>query len=465
MSAVRCLVIQSQSARVDGHVQHVLAPDRGFTCDLVSWSSLAPETLPRCNADVIVALAMPEVTPALRLFDWLARNRAPRPILAVLPGQADEALIESAVAAVDDFVLLPVRAEELRHRLARMLPPARGNVDAVHARLTAELGLCQLVGNDPVFLRAVAQLPRIATSDMPVLVLGETGTGKEICARAIHHLGKRRDHPFIAVDCGSVPDHLFENELFGHARGAFTDAHRDQRGLVAMAEGGTLFLDEIDALSLATQGKLLRLLQERVYRSLGADRFTRADINIIAATNRDLEVCVREQRFRADLYFRLNVLRLHLPPLRERRGDIPLLARLFLEEARAARSGAPRSFSTAALRTLVRHDWGGNVRELQNVVRRAVVMCESLQILPSDLEGTEGPVTDSWRADFRASRAAAVEVFERRYVEELLQRHDGNVTRAAREAQKDRRAFGRLIKKYGIDKHAGVEPGVSRPHR
>jgi DNA-binding NtrC family response regulator len=463
MMPIHCLVIQNHLSEVDSHLRCVLTRERGFTCKLVSWSGLTPDALLDRDAELVVALAIPEVAPALRLFDWLARNRAPRPILAVLPAQADEALIESAVAAVDDFVLLPVKAEELRHRLARMLAPARGDVDALHKRLTAELALCQLVGNDPVFLRAVAQLPRIATSDMPVLVLGETGTGKEICARAIHHLSKRRDHPFIAVDCSSVPDHLFENELFGHARGAFTDAHRDQRGLVAMAEGGTLFLDEIDALSLATQAKLLRFLQERVYRSLGADRFTRADINIIAATNRDLDVCVREQRFRADLYFRLNVLRLHLPPLRERRGDIPLLARLFLEEARAARSEAPRSFSTAALRALLRRDWRGNVRELQNVVRRAVVMSESLQILPSDLEGPEGPVNDSCRADFRASRAAAVEAFERRYVEELLQRHDGNVTRAAREAQKDRRAFGRLVKKYGIDKHAGAEPGVSGP--
>ena len=316
--------------------------------------------------------------------------------------------------------------------------------------------LRNLVGDDPAFLRVIAQLPRIALRDMPTLVVGETGTGKELCARAVHHLGKRRDRPFVAVDCGAVPDHLFENELFGHARGAFTDAHRDQRGLVAMAEGGTLFLDEVDALSMATQVKLLRFLQERVYRPLGADRLARADVNVIAATNGDLEACVREKRFRADLYFRLNVLRLHLPPLRQRQRDIPLLARMFLEDAQRPDLRGPRSFSAGALRALCRHAWPGNVRELQNVVRRAVVASGSPQILVGDLWPPSAPEAASGPAGFREARRTALEGFERRYVEDLLRRHDGNVTRAAREAAKDRRAFGRLIKKYAIEKRAGV---------
>jgi DNA-binding NtrC family response regulator len=455
MNSARCLVIQHQPTRVDHHLQRVLAPERGFTCDVVSWTTLAPETLPSYDTDVIVALAAADPLPARRLFEWLVHHPVPRPILAVLPAPADEALIESAASAADDFVLLPVRDEELRHRLARMLVRARDGVESVHERLTAEAGLRQLVGHDPAFLRAIARLPRMALSDMPVLILGETGTGKELCARAIHHLSRRRDHPFIAVDCGAVPDHLFENELFGHARGAFTDAHRDQRGLVAMAEGGTLFLDEIDALSPAAQAKLMRFLQERVYRPLGADRFARADVNVLTATNRDLEACVREQRFRSDLYFRLNVLQLHLPALRQRRGDVPLLAQRFLQEAVLGPGGGPRSFSPAALRVLLHHDWPGNVRELQNVVHRAAVACESAQIRPADLAlGVGADEAAPTPTHFRAARAAAVEGFERRYVEELLQRHDGNVTRAAREAQKDRRAFGRLVKKYGIDKRA-----------
>src|SRR5207247_1989977 len=159
----------------------------------------------------------------------------------------------------------------------------------------------------------------------------ETGTGKELCARAIHHLSSRRSFPFIPVDCAALPDHLFENEFFGHARGAFTDAHAEQKGLVAMAEGGTLFLDEIDALALTAQAKLLRFLEERAFKPLGADRFVKADVHVLAATNRSLEALIRNGQFRSDLYFRLNVLSLHLTPLRDRRGDIALLARHFVD--------------------------------------------------------------------------------------------------------------------------------------
>jgi DNA-binding NtrC family response regulator len=458
MSVARCLVIQGESGTPACDVARWLTPDRGFTCDVVDWSAVSPESLPECRADLIVAVAIPDPRPALQLFDWLVRHPLARPVVAVLPAPAEEIVLESAARAVDDFVLLPLREDELRHRLTRLRAGSGGDAESIRARLSAAVGLGNLVGDDPAFLRAIAQLPRIALSDMPVMIAGETGTGKELCARAVHHLSKRRDRPFVAVDCGSVPDHLFENELFGHARGAFTDAHRDQRGLVAMADGGTLFLDEIDALSLAAQAKLLRFLQERVYRPLGADRLSRADVNVIAASNRDLDACVREQRFRSDLYFRLNVLRLHLPPLRERRGDIPMLASMFLQEARGLHPTGPRSFSTAALRALARYDWPGNVRELQNVVRRAVVTSESPQIMVAglSLSGPQGGETRCGPAAFRAARRAAVEGFERRYVEDLLLRHDGNVTRAAREAEKDRRAFGRLIKKYSIHKPARI---------
>ena len=174
-----------------------------------------------------------------------------------------------------------------------------------------------------------------------MLVTGETGTGKELFARAIHHLSARRHAPFVAVDCGAIPDQLFENELFGHVRGAFTDAHRDQRGQAPLADGGTLFLDEIDALSLPAQSKLLRFLQDHTFRPLGGDRNERANVRVIAASNRDLERLVEQKEFRADLFFRLNILRLHLPPLRERRDDIPLLAQRLLEDSRADAAAPP----------------------------------------------------------------------------------------------------------------------------
>jgi DNA-binding NtrC family response regulator len=251
-----------------------------------------------------------------------------------------------------------------------------------------------------------------------------------------------------------------ENELFGHARGAFTGADRESKGLVALADGGTLFLDEIDALSLAAQAKLLRFLQERTFRPLGSDRLQHANVKVVAATNRDLAKSVRESRFRADLYFRLNILHVHLPPLRERQGDVVLLAQRMLEQANAKWDGPPKSFTRAALRALEAHDWPGNVRELGNVVQRAAVTSDGEWLSPSHLDlasaalsppGHEPPGGEV-SGSFRAARAATLAAFERRYVEELLRKHGGNVTRAAREAEQDRRAFGRFIKKYGIDR-------------
>jgi DNA-binding NtrC family response regulator len=458
MIVTSCVVIQSEGSNFGERLKRILSPTNGFSFDLVSWASLATETLIRRRADVVVALAVPDVTPALRLFERLESLGIVSPILAVLPESTADSIIKSVVRAATDFVVLPARDEELRQRVARLAPPAESRHTAVRDRLTVEAGLRHLVGADPAFTHVIAQLPRMAGSDMPVLIVGETGTGKELCARALHHLSRRRDRSFVAVDCGSIPDHLFENELFGHVRGAFTDAHRDQRGLVGMAQGGTLFLDEIDGLSAAAQGKVLRLLQERVYRPLGADRFMQADVNVIAATNRNLAACVREQRFRPDLYYRLNVLTLALPPLRKRRRDILTLACHFLEEARLSSGAGSVAFSTAAQSILLQHDWPGNVRELQNVIRRAVLACHSTQISPNDLLISDAPEPTATASDrFRTARTAVLEAFERRYVEELLQRHNGNVTHAAREAEKDRRAFGRLIKKYGIRKHSRSE--------
>ncbi|HXQ21075.1 MAG TPA: sigma-54 dependent transcriptional regulator [Candidatus Acidoferrales bacterium] len=451
--ARRLLFVEQGSVPFDQGLAPLLTPDAGFCCERIAWSASCLDGLRTETADVVVVVAAPQTTHTAGLLHWVRDQQVAKPTLAVLPETADDAFVRSALQVADDFALCPIRKDEFRHRVVRLLGAAPGTVESVRTRLTEELGLSQLIGNDPAFAAIIKQLPAIARSGSPVLITGETGTGKELCARAIHHLSQRRNFPFIAVDCGALPEHLVENELFGHTRGAYTDAHHDQRGLIAMAEGGALFLDEIDALSLAAQSKLLRFLQERSFRPLGSDRFLQADVNIIAATNRDLESVVCERQFRADLFYRLNVLRLHLPPLRERRGDIGALATHFLTEHRATTHG-PRSFSPAVLRLLGAHDWPGNARELQNVVQRAIVVCDGTQILPSHI-GL--PRSANARMDapesFRQARALAVATFEHRYVEDLLRKHRGNVTRAAREAQKERRTFGRLLKKYNIDRY------------
>lgn len=449
------LIIEADSTPAESSVRGALEFERGFNCESLSWDRLTPETLTRKDSRAIVAVAVPHTPEVTHVFEWFRDNPAHAPTLVVLPPEPSDPLMRLTAQVSDDFLLSPIRMPEFRQRLGRVLGNPNAEVEDVRERLLEEMGMTQLVGRDPAFLDAVQQVPRFARFEAPVLITGETGTGKELCARAIHFLSKRRDYPFIAVDCGTLPDHLVENELFGHARGAYTDAHHDQRGLVAMAEGGTLFLDEVDALSLAAQGKLLRFLQERSFRPLGSDRFQQSDVNVTAATNRDLEVAVGAKRFRADLFYRLNVLRLHLPPLRDRASDIGLLASRFLAERRGAAEASARSFSAAALCTLMLHDWPGNVRELHNVVQRAAVVCEGKQIQARHISlARPSGLSESGAQPFRHARAAAVTAFERRYIENLLRKHGGNVTRAAREAQKDRRVLGRLIRKHDIDRRA-----------
>jgi DNA-binding NtrC family response regulator len=311
--------------------------------------------------------------------------------------------------------------------------------------------MAQMVGNDPGFIQAIQQIPLVAAIDAPVLLTGETGTGKELCARAIHLMSRRHSGPFIPVECGALPENLAENELFGHVRGAFTDAQHDQKGLVGMAEAGTLFLDEIDTLSLSVQAKLLRLLEENCYRVLGGEQFSKANIRVIAATNGNIEECVRRKVFRSDLYYRLNVLRLHLPPLRERRVDVGLLAAWFLDSLCKSTGSARKLLSSAALRKLEGYDWPGNVRELFNLIQRAAVLSTGSLILPCYISLPESAeITEGAGETFRQARTRAVERFEHQYILGLLSKHHGNITKAALEARKERRAFGRLAKKYGI---------------
>jgi DNA-binding NtrC family response regulator len=415
-----------------------------------SWESFAPEQLRKGANRLLIANAVAGTGRAEAFFRWLRGNPVPVPVFAILPAQ-NAALLEAAAETVDDFLLWPACQEEFRRRVARLLGPQPSESKRVQASLAAEIGLRQLVGDDPEFQKVLGWVALYAPSDAPVLVTGETGTGKELCARVVHLLSKRQEAPFIPVDCGALPDHLFENEVFGHVRGAYTDARSDQKGLVALAQRGTLFLDEIDSLSASAQSKVLRLLQERSYRPLGSERFSEADVRIIAATNRELDRAVAEKHFRADLFFRINVLRIHLPALRDRPGDIPLLSRHFLDEI-CRSDGVPKKvLSQAAAQKLERYGWPGNVRELYNTLQRAVVCSPGTQISASavDLDASlapAGPPPDN----FRNAKLRAIETFEREYVRQILEKNGGNVTRAAREAGKDRRALGRLAQKYGV---------------
>ncbi|MGQ0537707.1 MAG: sigma-54 interaction domain-containing protein [Gemmatimonadaceae bacterium] len=333
-------------------------------------------------------------------------------------------------------------------------------------RLRELQALDRFVGESPVFLDAIDQLPILARSNASVVVSGETGTGKELVARAIHYLGGRAARPFIPVNCGSLPDSLLEAELFGHERGAFTDARQRRTGLIAQAHGGTLFLDEVDTLSARAQVALLRVLQDRTVRALGSDREQTVDVRFVAATNVSLGALVHEGRFRSDLYFRLYVLTVDLPPLRSRQKDVLLLARHFIQ--RYAEPGADIRLTDDAERALLRHRWPGNVRELENVIHRALTLAPLDGITARDLGLEASPATAAHltasaaplpaavsRSDvllrYRDAKRAAVDAFERDYLTRLMRAHRGNITRAAVASGKERRDLGRLLKKYRLN--------------
>jgi DNA-binding NtrC family response regulator len=454
----RFLIIGHEYPAGEPDVGDLLRAEPNSSVDRLSWDHLVPESLLRSSYDLVIVMAVSKTEAAIRFFRWLGAQAVTFGTLAVLPTDSDGDLLKLALNAVDDFVLLPTNQQELRYRVTRILELRQNSKRYVAEQLTSEFGVAEIVGNDPVFTRVVQKIPALARNDAPVLITGETGTGKEICAQAIHHISRRANFPLIPVDCTGVPQQLFENEVFGHAQGAFTDARREQKGLAAMAAGGTLFLDEIDALDLGAQAKLLRFLQDGTYKPLGADRFIKIDVRVIAATNRNIEALVSNGEFRRDLYYRLNVLRLDLPPLRERHGDISLLAEHFLSSLTPP-GAKPKSLSTAALQKLNCYDWPGNVRELLNVVQHALVFAEGPQILPCHIPVPVAVAEpEKPHGLFRDARTRTIEAFERQYVQEMIRKHNGNVTQAAREAGKERRSFGRMIKKYGLSR-AVSDPG------
>ena len=312
------------------------------------------------------------------------------------------------------------------------------------------------IGESPLFLRSLCQIEKAAKHDVAALLLGETGTGKELAARAIHYMGSRSSHPFIPVNCGALPEDIFENELFGHAQGAYTDAKKSQSGLVAQAQGGTLFLDEIDALSLKSQVALLRFLQDHQFKPLGAQGYEDANVRLIAATNADLAALSVSGEFREDLYYRLNIMQITMPSLRERVDDLPLLADHLIRRFCVEYGEEERFLSVQCYTWMRQYSWPGNVRELENFLLRGFLESEGPSIIvppPRQWEEANQQINISgmnWDADYNEAKSLIIGAFEKSYLMHVLLKADGNVTRAARLAGKERRSLGKLIKKHGL---------------
>jgi len=369
-----------------------------------------------------------------------------------------------------DTLAWPRQMQALQPTLLRLAQSSRPTpIRLPRHELSPDLAPLNILGRSDPFLDAFQLIKRFAYSRAPILIEGETGTGKELAARALHYFGPRKEKPFIPVNCGGYPDGLFENELFGHVRGAYTDAKSRQPGLIAQAEGGTLFLDEVDSLPAKAQVTLLRYLQDQQYRPLGGAETRRSHVSIVTATNVDLSTLVEAKTFRQDLLYRLNVVKLTMPPLRERLEDVTLLARHFLRYFSELYETAPKYFSPRSLEQLKSMEWPGNVRELENFVHREFLLAEGPIVqTQTDEARTCHCVQPLVRLDetslhhgYNEMRAEVVNDFERQYLHRLMTNTRGNVSHAARIAGKERRSLGKLLKKHGIDRRLYQHDGVA----
>jgi two-component system response regulator HydG len=381
------------------------------------------------------------------------RQRQPEALIVVVTGYAT---VQSAVLAMKagayDYITKPFTVDELKGVLTRIGNELKSHDEtrALRERMNPKSAFGMIVGDSPEMERLYRIIAKAAQSTHPVLILGESGTGKELVARSIHFSGPAKDKPFIPVDCGSLVPTLIESELFGHAKGAFTGANRAKDGLLAVAEGGTVFLDEIGELPVDLQAKLLRAIQEKEIRPVGCTKSVPMNARILAATHRDLETAVAEGRFRRDLYYRLNVLTLRIPPLRERKQDVPLLVHYFLERM-AQNTGVRRQISDDALKTLVQFDWPGNVRELENCIERACTMSSGPLLHAADLP----TILQESKRNSGAKNTALTDVvpiaeLEKQAILGTIDRLNGDKLLAAKSLGIGKTTLYRKLKEYGV---------------
>jgi DNA-binding NtrC family response regulator len=415
-------------------------------------------TLARDSWDLGVVTARSGPTADV-LYGALRKADPQLPVVVVDPRPTVDTARACLQAGAGDYLDIARVETDLEDALVRLLTASRRRAAEEVLRRAVErpYSFDDFLGESPAMQQVYSVIERVAVSSVDVLVTGETGTGKELVARAIHKRSRRSAGPFVPVDCGAIPDALMESELFGHERGAFTGADARRMGLVEFADGGTLFLDEIGEMPLPLQAKLLRVLQERRVRRVGARQENAVDVRVVAATSRNIDQMVERGEFRRDLFYRINVVRIDLPPLRSRGDDVGLLAECFANRAAQEMGRTVGGLSTDVYQILKSYHWPGNVRELQNVVRRAIAMTRSpvagLDDLPDEVVAAAGRAAgaEAGAVGFFAQRAEHVARFEKQYLADLLSRHLGDVSAAAREARLPRGTLYRLMKGHGLD--------------
>lgn len=438
------------------HMLSVMLTRQGYLVDTAANGALGLERLESTMYDFVLCdIRMPEMDGKALLAKALKVRTASPFIMMSAYGTVDTA-VECMKMGAYDFISKPFKKDEILMVLKKAEERERLKSENNRLRelVAGKEGFCGIISRNPAMQEIFSQIRRIAGLKTTALILGESGTGKELVARAIHTCGNRAKKPFVAVNCGAIPENLLESELFGHVRGAFTDASGDKTGLFEQANTGTLFLDEIGEMPQSLQVKLLRVIQEEEIRQLGAAASRKVDVRVVSATSRDLEADVRSGRFREDLYFRLNVFSISLPPLRERIEDIPLLAEHFMVKYAANDDSAAVRITPDAMRRLAAYDWPGNIRELENVIERATILCADAAVTAECLPprvGGGGQLTAAPLPDEDLSIKKAEEALERDLIRKALARTGGNRTKAARILEISLRSLLYKLKEFGID--------------
>ncbi len=421
----------------------------GFEVDAVDDGAPAVDRAASGRYDLVVSDIRMERVGGMDVLRAFSEKAPGTPVILITAFGDVTGAMEAIGHGAYDYVSKPFNVEELRQTVARALERRRLSAEAVAAPKTGAAQVAEIEGKSPRMLEVYKLVARVAPTTATVLVVGESGTGKELVARAIHTRSPRAGKAFVPVNCTALSESLLESELFGHARGAFTGAVSAKRGLFEMANDGTLFLDEIGDMGPKMQAQLLRVLQDGEVRPVGGTESIRVDVRLVCATNRDLEADVKTGRFREDLYFRINVVTVRMPPLRERAGDIPILVRHFLAKIARRESRSEASVSPEALEVLCHHSWPGNVRELENAIERAVAVAKGNVVLPSDLPVEVYGGSPAQPAEIFDDRPTLSEL-EKRYIALILAECGGNKKKAAERLGIDRRTLYRALERAGV---------------
>ena len=428
---------------------------RGYQVNWFLNGSEALEYIGTAEVDVVLTdISLPQMS-GIELCQRLSENRPDIPVIVITAFGSLDTAVAAIRAGAYDFVVKPIELDLLAIAMDRALHhrEMEEKIKVLSAALEKSKVSEDIIGQSPVMQKLFSQIDRIADTDMSVMVVGESGTGKELIARALHSNSRRKDKPFVAINCSALPETLLESELFGYKKGAFTDARSDHKGLFLQADQGTLFLDEIADIPLVLQPKLLRALEERTLRPIGSNSEEKFDVRIIAATNRDLESEVNDGKFREDLFYRLNVIQLSVPPLRSRGADTLLLARHFLQQA-ASQSGKDiAGIAETTAEKLLSYSWPGNVRELRNAVERAVALTRfdtiAVEDLPEKIRDYQSSHVIIGSDD--PDELVTMEEVERRYILHVLQASGGNRSMAARILGLDRKTLYRKLQNYNYE--------------